>query len=60
MNKLYILIILSCLLFTNNLAQASSPLVSVDWVKNNLGKNTKQPYLSDDYLLRPNVYIHRE
>ncbi len=39
MNKLYILIILSCLLFTNNLAQASSPLVSVDWVKNNLGKN---------------------
>ena len=38
MNKLYILIILSCFLFSNNSAHAASPLVSVDWVKNHIGK----------------------
>jgi thiosulfate/3-mercaptopyruvate sulfurtransferase len=38
MNKLFGLIILSCLLFMGGQAQAATPLVSVDWVKNNLGK----------------------
>ena len=38
MNKFFGLIIFSCLLFLGGLAQAATPLVSVNWVKDNLGK----------------------
>jgi thiosulfate/3-mercaptopyruvate sulfurtransferase len=37
MKKLFGLITLACLVFVGGVAQAASPLVSVDWVKNNLG-----------------------
>ena len=38
MNKFFGLIIFSCLLFLGGLAQAATPLVSVNWVKDNVEK----------------------